>query len=190
MTEDGQVAWWLDVLEQTMAECETDELRCDKGQVYVLPCGKRTYTWCVKSGLFYTTLQVEGAEGELANTIWHQGDIIHSLDDDIMIPAHAMVDGVLVRSLSPEFNKAVEADQRTAMALAEYYHRQFTSTLDHYRQATLLPSRERLEYFERLFEEMPELEGEKIDDRTLSLFMGVHRASVSRLRRELHRQDK
>lgn len=184
MSDSGRGSWWQDVLEEKIATCEQHPMHCAKDQVYVLPVGTRTYTWLVKSGVFYTTLEVENLEGELANTVWHAGDIIHSLDVDIVVPAHAMVDGELVRVLSSEFNGKLEGDARASMALAEYYHRQFTQTLFHYRFAALVPSKERLAYFEDYFGSMPDLEGAKVDDKTMALFLGMHRASVSRLRHE------
>ena len=177
---------WSDRLREALESLEYEEVKCDKGVVCLLPCGTKTYTWLVHEGVFFTALRVEGAEGELANTIWRKGDMIHSLDVDITLPAHAMTDGILRKVDSAQFNAMAQADPELGFALAEYYHSQFTMTLTHYRQAALEPSKLRLARLEEAFSSMPELEGEKIDDTTMSLFMGMHRVSVSRLRREIH----
>lgn len=166
-----------------------EDIAIKKGQVYLLPCGTKTYTWLVREGVFFTTLRVEDAEGELANTVWRKGWIIHSLDEDITLPAHAMTDGVLRKVNSAELNKVIRGDAKLGFALAEHYHAQFTNTLLHYRLAALEPSKQRLARFEEYFSNIPGLENEKIDDTTMSLFMGMHRVSVSRLRRELHKDD-
>lgn len=180
---------WAELLQHAFESLPGEDIAIRKGQVYLLPCGTKTYTWLIIKGVFFTTLRVEDAEGELANTVWSKGWIIHSLDDDITLPAHAMTDGVLRKVNSADFNALIQNDASLGFALAEHYHAQFTRTLLNYRLAALEPSKQRLARYEDFFASIPELEGEKIDDTTISLFMGMHRVSVSRLRRELHKDE-
>lgn len=180
---------WAELLQNAFESLPGEDIPIRKGQVYLLPCGTKTYTWLITKGVFFTTLRVEDAEGELANTVWSKGWIIHSLDDDITLPAHAMTDGILRKVDSADFNALIQKDAALGFALAEHYHAQFTRTLLNYRLAALEPSKQRLARYEDFFSNIPELEGEKIDDTTMSLFMGMHRVSVSRLRRELHKDD-
>ena len=180
---------WATLLREALESLPGEDIPISKGQVYLLPCGTKTYTWLIREGVFFPSLRVEGAEGELANTVWRKGWIIHSLDTDITLPAHAMTDGVLRKVDSSELNALIRGNAELGFALAEHYHAQFTRTLLHYRLAALEPSKQRLARFEEYFANIPELEGERIDDTTMSLFMGMHRVSVSRLRREILKDD-
>lgn len=162
-----------------------ESFRIRKDQVYVLSCGTKTYTWLIDSGALFTSMQAEGGDNELANSIWLADDMVHSLDDDIMLPFHALSDSVITRFSSEEVNPLIEADADLAWHLAEYYHTQFTRTLSNYRHAALDASEVRLAHLEEMFANIPELKGERISDATLAAFMGMHRVSVSRIRKKL-----
>lgn len=164
-------------------------LPCAKGQVNVLSCGTKTFTWLIESGVLFTTMRVDGAVGELANTVWRRGYIIHSFEADKMLPAHPLCDSSLIKVDSTLFNEAVAGDAELSMALAEHYHMQFTSTLLHYRYASLLPSKTRLAMFEDYFNSLEELQGSRVDDGVMAMFMGMHRVSVGRLRRNLSQEN-
>lgn len=168
---------------------EGTELRCKKDQVYVLSCGTKTYTWFIKEGVMFTALQSKQSEGELANTIWQAGEMIHSLDEDIMLPAHALTDCVLIRFSSEEINAKIKKSAELSWYLAEYYHNQFTRTLSNFKHSALDSSEVRLAYLENRLNEIEELKGERISDATLALFMGMHRVSVSRIRKKLEAAD-
>lgn len=170
------------------ANMEGEEIHCKKDQVYVLSCGTKTYTWFIKEGVLFTALQTESSEGELANTIWRKGDMVHSLDDDIMLPFHALTDCTLFRCSSKQLNAHIRESAELSFMLAEHYHNQFTHTLGNYRHAALDNSEDRLEHYERIFSEIDELEGEGASDATLALFLGMHRVSVSRIRKKLQKQ--
>jgi len=178
---------WRRLLREAMESLPGEDIPCSKGQVIILPCGTKTYTWLVRAGVFFTTLRVEDAEGELANTVWRAGDMIHSFDIDITLPAHPMTDGVLRKVDSDALNAMVRENAELGFALSQHYHHQFTNTLLHYRLAAIEPSKRRLVRLDDFFANIPELEGERVDDTTMSLFMGMHRVSVSRLRREINR---
>lgn len=164
---------------------EGEELHCKKDNVYVLSCGTNTYTWFIKEGVLFTALQTDKSESELANTIWRKNDMVHSLESDIMLPFHALTDCVLFRCSSKELNDRIREDADLSFLLARHYHDQFTHTLANYRHAALDDSEDRLAHYERVFSEIEELNGEKVSDATLSLFLGMHRVSVSRLRKKL-----
>lgn len=130
-------------------------------------------------------MQAKGGENELANSIWMANDMVHSLDTDIMLPFHALVDSVITRFSSKEINPLIQGDAELAWHLAEYYHTQFTRTLSNYRHAALDASEDRLAYLEKMFDSIEELKGEHISDATLAAFMGMHRVSVSRIRKKI-----
>ncbi len=165
-----------------------EEFHCKKGRVYVISCGTRTYTWFVKEGVLFTTAQSECGEEELANTIWQKNCMIHSLDEDTMLPLHALTDCVLVRYPSEEINRHLKENPELGWLLAEHYHDQFTSTLAKYKHAALDASEDQLKYLEDIFSQIDELKGEHISDATLATFMGMHRVSVSRVRKKLDGQ--
>lgn len=165
-----------------------EELHCKKDHVYVLSCGTKTYTWFIKEGVLFTALQTETSESELANTIWQKDDMVHSLDEDIMLPFHTLTDCTLFRCASKDLNSRIQQDPELSFALAKHYHDQFTHTLANYRHAALDSSEDRLAHYERVFAEIEELEGERVSDATLALFLGMHRVSVSRLRKKLQTQ--
>ena len=169
---------------------DTTELRCKKGTVNVISCGMRTYTWFVKEGCTFTTMQTDQGIGELANSIWQVGSMIHSMENDKMLPMHALTDVVLVRITSEDFNKGVQASAELSWALAEYYHYQFVRTLDNYKRAALDPSEVRLQDIEDFLENIESLQGEKVSDSTLAAFMGMHRVSISRIRKKLSQHAK
>lgn len=164
---------------------EGTEFVCKKDQVYVFSCGTKTYTWFIKEGIMFTALQTEYSEGELANTIWRAGDMVHSLDDDIMLPCHPLTDCVLVRYNSDHLNQQIRANAELSWYLAEYYHHQFTSTLSNFRHSALDSSEVRLAFLEKRLHDFEELKDEHISDATLALFMGMHRVSVNRIRKKL-----
>ena len=167
---------------------EGEEFNCKKGRVYVISCGTRTYTWFVKEGVLFTTAQSSSSDDELANTIWQKGGMIHSLDEDIMLPLHALTDCVLVRYPSEDLNAKIREDAALGWQLAEHYHDQFTSTLAKYKHAALDVSEDPLAYLENMFAQIEGLEDEHIGDATLASFMGMHRVSVSRVRKKLEGQ--
>ncbi|MDO4502294.1 MAG: hypothetical protein Q4D06_03845 [Coriobacteriia bacterium] len=171
--------------EWAVANLDTTELRCKKGTVNVISCGSRTYTWFVKEGCMFTTMQTEQGIGELANSIWQAGNMIHSLEDDKMLPMHALTDVVLVRVSSEDFNEQVHKDASLSWELAEYYHYQFVRTLDNYKRAALDPSEVRLQDIEEYLQNIDALKGERVSDSTLASFMGMHRVSISRIRKKL-----
>ncbi len=164
---------------------EGEEFHCKKDQVYVLSCGRKTYTWFIKEGVMFTAMQTENSEGELANSIWRKNNMVHSLDEDIMLPFHALTDATIVRYSSENLNRQIREDAELSWWLAEYYHNQFTRTLSNYRHAALDASEDRLAYLEDMFMGIDELKGERISDATLASFMGMHRVSVSRIRKKL-----
>ena len=168
---------------------EGEELHCRKGQVYVLSCGTKTYTWLIKEGVLFTTMQANYTEEELANSIWRKDDLVHSLDDDIMLPFHALTDCTIIRYSSEELNSQIRQDADLSWHLAEHYHDQFTYTLSNYRHAALDSSEARLAKLEERFASIEELEGERMSDAVLALFMGMHRVSVSRIRKKLEQKD-
>lgn len=162
-----------------------EPLHVKKDQVYVLSCGTQTYTWLVDNGVLFTSMQANGGKNELANSIWFKNDIIHSLDLDIMLPFHAMVDSTIVRFSSKDLNSLIRADAELSWYLADYYHTQFTRTLSNYRHAALDASDDRLAHLDEMFNSIEELKGERISDATYAAFMGMHRVSVSRIRKKL-----
>lgn len=176
--------------EWALKNCESTELRCKKDQVFILSCGTKTYTWFIKEGVLFTALQSPKSEGELANTIWRAGDMIHSLDEDIMLPAHMLTNCVFVRFSSEELNAKVKEDPELSWYLAEYYHNQFTRTLNNFKHSALDASEDRLAYFEEELSAIEELEGERMSDAILALFMGMHRVSVNRLRNKQDNSNK
>lgn len=155
-----------------------------KDRVYMISCGAKTYTWLVTEGAGFTVSQNNDGKEELANTVWVPNNIIHSFDEDIMLPMHALTDCVLMRYSSEEFNSAIRMSRDLAWALAEHYHGQFTETLYRYKRMALVPSDDRLIEIESNLKSIPALKDVKISDAMLSLFMGMHRVSVSRLRRK------
>lgn len=161
------------------------EFRFKKDQVIVLSCGTKTYTWFVLEGVMFTAMQSKLSEGELANTIWRKNSMVHSLDDDIMLPAHALTDCTLLRFSSEEINAKIKESPELAWYLAEYYHTQFTRTLSNFKHSALDTSEARLAYLEKQLSSIEELEGERVSDAVLALFMGMHRVSVSRIRKKL-----
>lgn len=164
---------------------EREIFRCKKDQVYVLSCGTKTYTWIIDQGVLFTTKQAESGEGELANSIWRADDMVHSLDDDIMLTFRALTDCELARYSSQELNAQIRSNPDMSWYLANYYHNQFTKTLASYHHAVLDSSEERLMYLEKMFDGIEELKGERISDATLASFMGMHRVSVSRIRKKI-----
>lgn len=166
-----------------------EKISCDKDRVYVVSCGTKTYTWIVENGVLFTTSQTKHSNSELANTIWKKNQIIHSFDEDIMLPFHALTDCTLIRCLSEDFDSNVKKNAKLSWLLAKHYHDQFANTLANFRHAALDPSETRLRYLEEMLGEIPELKNEKISDGTLALFMGMHRVSVNRIRKKIE-QDK
>lgn len=167
---------------------EGEEFHCKKDQVYVLSCGRKTYTWFIKEGVMFTAMQTEHSEGELANSIWRKDNMVHSLDEDIMLPFHALTDSTIVRYPSEPLNRQIQESAELSWHLAEHYHDQFTRTLSNYRHAALDASEDRLAYLEHMFSQIEELKGERISDATFASFMGMHRVSVSRIRKKLAKE--
>ena len=148
----------------------------------MLACGTKSFTWLILRGVFFTVHQTEHNHAELANTIWREGMLIHSFDENIMLPCYALTDGELLQLPSDLFNAAVEKDADLSFALAQHYHDQFKSTLENYRRNTLDPSDVRISDLEARFAAIPELENEHISDSVIAMFTGLHRVSVNRLR--------
>ena len=84
----------------------------------------------------------------------------------------------------------MQASAELSWALAEYYHYQFVRTLDNYKRAALDPSEVRLQDIEDFLENIESLQGEKVSDSTLAAFMGMHRVSISRIRKKLSQHAK
>lgn len=179
MIDDSTLATWVH------ENLEGSEFKIKKDRVCMISCGTKTYTWLINAGTGFTVSQSADGNEELANTIWVPNNIIHSFDEDIMLPMHALTDCSLVRYSSEEFNAAVSSNAELAWALAEHYHNQFTETLSRYKRMALVPSEDRLLEIESALKSIPELKSVKISDAILSLFMGMHRVSVSRLRKKL-----
>lgn len=168
--------WALETFDGEITECPKD-------RVYLLPCGTKTYTWVVVKGIFFTADKTEFSETELANTIWTPGDLIHSFDENIVLPCHTLTDVVLRRIPSDEFNAKVAEDAELSFALAKHYHDQFRSTLINYRHSALDPSDVRIQAIEERFANIDELKDVHISDAVIALFTGLHRVSVNRLRK-------
>lgn len=168
--------WTLQTFDGEMTECPKD---C----VYLLPCGTKTYTWAVVEGVFFTADKTELSDTELANTIWMPGDLIHSFDENIVLPCHTLTDVVLCRIPSDEFNAKIAEDAELSLALAKHYHDQFRSTLMNYRHSALDPSEVRIQAIEEQFANIDELKDTHISDAVIALFTGLHRVSVNRLRK-------
>lgn len=179
MIDDSRLAEWA------LENLEGEEFKMKKDRTYMISCGAKTYTWLVTSGAGFTISQNGFEDKELANTIWSPDCFIHSFEDDIMLPMHALTDCALTRYASDEFNEKVRADAELAWLLARHYHDQFTETLYRYKRMALMPSDERLVEIEENLRNMPALKDVKISDSILSLFMGMHRVSVSRLRAKI-----
>ena len=168
--------WALETFDGEITECPKD-------RVYLLPCGTKTYTWVVIKGIFFTADKTEFSDTELANTIWMPGNLIHSFDENIVLPCHTLTDVVLCRIPSEEFNEKVAADAELSFALAKHYHDQFRSTLSNYRHSALDPSDVRIKAIEEQFANIDELQDAHISDAVIALFTGLHRVSVNRLRK-------
>lgn len=179
MIDDSKLATWA------LENLQGEEFKMKKDRVYMISCGAKTYTWLVTSGAGFTVSQSANGDEELANTVWVPNNFIHSFDSDIMLPMHALTNCTLMRYTSSEFNEKARASAETAWLLAEHYHNQFTETLSRYKRMALMPSEERLVEIESTLQSLPELKDVKINDSMLSLFMGMHRVSVSRLRKKI-----